>query len=256
MIKLSAGLVAFILPVAAAAQADACFPGCRSGFVCIAAQCVSACNPLCAAGETCTANGECLPAAPLVSPVAAVAPIVQVPVIELERSEPRPTAGWARGAAVMGLVFAGTLAGATAFNELFLDETSVQLPLRLALHGTGVIMAPIVAGGAGSARDANNITGSGGSRALGWLTYVLSLVSGTSQLVLGAFGLRLPYGPFMTQGLSSMSMAFFAIDGFVAAAQADSAAEVHDAREQSRLRIAPVVSVSGNGGSVGLAASF
>jgi len=253
MIKLSAGLVAFILPVAAAAQADACFPGCRSGFVCVAAQCVSACNPLCAAGETCTANGECVPSAPRL--IAAVAPVVQAPVIELERTEPRPTAGWARGAAVMGLVFAGTLAGASAFNELFLDESSVQLPVRYVLHGAGAIMAPIVAGGAGSARDVGDVSGSRGSRAVGWLSYVLSLVSGSSQLILGAFGLRVPYGPFLTQGLSSLSMAFFAIDGFVAASQADSAL-AHDAREQSRLRIAPVVSVNGNGGSVGFAASF
>lgn len=37
-----------------------CAPTCRSGFVCIAGDCVSACNPACGPGETCTSEGECL----------------------------------------------------------------------------------------------------------------------------------------------------------------------------------------------------
>jgi hypothetical protein len=45
--------------VSAAAGEAACFPACRSGFVCDpAGRCVSACNPPCDAGERCEA-GEC-----------------------------------------------------------------------------------------------------------------------------------------------------------------------------------------------------
>jgi hypothetical protein len=43
----------------AAAQ---CVPECRSGYVCVEGQCVSACNPPCAAGERCTAEAECVAA--------------------------------------------------------------------------------------------------------------------------------------------------------------------------------------------------
>lgn len=36
-----------------------CVPPCRIGFVCVAKECVSACNPPCGRGETCTGAGEC-----------------------------------------------------------------------------------------------------------------------------------------------------------------------------------------------------
>jgi hypothetical protein len=53
-----------------------CVPACRSGFVCITGQCVSACNPPCSAGMSCTSTGECLapPSAPPVAVNAAPAP--------------------------------------------------------------------------------------------------------------------------------------------------------------------------------------
>ena len=39
--------------------APPCVPSCREGFVCINAQCVSACNPPCASNQICTAAGVC-----------------------------------------------------------------------------------------------------------------------------------------------------------------------------------------------------
>jgi hypothetical protein len=48
-------------PPAPPAAEAACFPACRSGFVCHQGQCVSLCNPPCAGGERCLANGECEP---------------------------------------------------------------------------------------------------------------------------------------------------------------------------------------------------
>jgi hypothetical protein len=50
------------------AEAAACFPSCRSGFLCSAGQCISACNPPCAAGETCTAAAECVTNVPAPPP--------------------------------------------------------------------------------------------------------------------------------------------------------------------------------------------
>jgi hypothetical protein len=39
-----------------------CLPSCRTGYLCVGGQCVSACNPICGAGEMCTERGECVPA--------------------------------------------------------------------------------------------------------------------------------------------------------------------------------------------------
>jgi hypothetical protein len=39
---------------------DGCMPDCRSGYVCVQRQCVSACNPLCPEGQVCTADGQCI----------------------------------------------------------------------------------------------------------------------------------------------------------------------------------------------------
>jgi hypothetical protein len=47
-------------PAPATDASGACVPTCRSGYTCIAGQCISACNPPCAAGEQCTASGECV----------------------------------------------------------------------------------------------------------------------------------------------------------------------------------------------------
>lgn len=41
-----------------------CEPACRSGFVCLRDECVSACNPVCDADERCTDDGECVPDGP------------------------------------------------------------------------------------------------------------------------------------------------------------------------------------------------
>src|SRR5690349_2439838 len=47
-----------------AVAAKECLPACRTGYLCMEGQCVSACNPPCAAWELCTANGECIARAP------------------------------------------------------------------------------------------------------------------------------------------------------------------------------------------------
>jgi hypothetical protein len=49
--------------------ADDCLPACRSGFVCVRGQCVSACNPPCPAGQQCV-NAECVYAAQSAPPPA------------------------------------------------------------------------------------------------------------------------------------------------------------------------------------------
>lgn len=59
-----------------AAWAQECVPACRSGYVCVDAQCVSACNPPCGNGESCV-GGECVAPAPPPQQSAAPAPYPQ-----------------------------------------------------------------------------------------------------------------------------------------------------------------------------------
>jgi S1-C subfamily serine protease len=65
-------------PAAGAPEQAACVPGCRSGFLCLAGQCVSGCNPPCESAMVCAAGGECVPAAaPAIAPqlTSAAAPL-------------------------------------------------------------------------------------------------------------------------------------------------------------------------------------
>ncbi|HXK18678.1 MAG TPA: hypothetical protein VNG33_12795, partial [Polyangiaceae bacterium] len=60
--------------------AAACFPACRSAYVCLEGRCVSACNPPCAANERCTAAATCeLAAPPPVAPPPAAPPPAAAP---------------------------------------------------------------------------------------------------------------------------------------------------------------------------------
>ncbi|HJK90550.1 MAG TPA: hypothetical protein RMH85_07335 [Polyangiaceae bacterium LLY-WYZ-15_(1-7)] len=50
-----------LLANATRANAQACEPACRDGYVCVSGACMSPCQPACAAGELCGADGECRP---------------------------------------------------------------------------------------------------------------------------------------------------------------------------------------------------
>ena len=63
---------------APASEAAACVPGCRSGFLCLQGQCVSACNPLCGPGQVCVVRAEqaeCIAS----EPMAGMAPMSMQP---------------------------------------------------------------------------------------------------------------------------------------------------------------------------------
>src|SRR5688572_32070037 len=74
---------------ATAQTGGACFPQCRSGYLCLKGQCISACNPACANGQRCQ-SGECVPmtTSPPLAPVPA--PFVPAPVAPMPA--PPPTA--------------------------------------------------------------------------------------------------------------------------------------------------------------------
>jgi hypothetical protein len=70
---LVAAALCFGIGTGRAARADdaACFPECRSGYVCHQGRCISRCNPPCDASETCTDAGSCVARKPAPGAIAA-----------------------------------------------------------------------------------------------------------------------------------------------------------------------------------------
>ena len=90
-------LVMLLTAVGTHALAEDCIPSCRSGFVCVRAQCVSACNPPCEAGLECRSDGECV--SPRAAEPAVTSPVAPPPSVEAA-SEPSVQTGFALNASI------------------------------------------------------------------------------------------------------------------------------------------------------------
>lgn len=132
----------------------ACFPACRSGFVCSKGQCISRCNPLCATDETCTATGECVPSRGLTVPSAGQ-PAPPVTAIA-PTSSPASTSAvhvhdgfYLRlGIGLGGASFAGEVTSPNpALDGAGFEGRAVAIPVEVAIGGTP---APGVVVGLGS----------------------------------------------------------------------------------------------------------
>jgi hypothetical protein len=207
-----------------------CTPACRSGFLCLQGQCVSACNPPCAAGETCAESGECLrpPPPPNVT-------IVQGPV------GPPPDPGWASGAGVFGIVAGLGVIGLAVGSEMTKDEQMPSLPLGIAATGLTAIAGPITGIGGSSARGSAGVTGAPGLRIAGWLGYALMLLDASVLIGLGVAEIEPPDGVILSVGLlGGSSLACLASDAFISAAQAKDALAAAP-RSASHFKLTPSV---------------
>lgn len=159
---------------------NACLPACRSGYVCLQNQCVSACNPPCSAGETCEPDGRCVSACDPVcpsgqhctgpgvcSPTVTAAPVAApastyrapAPAVGEYTAQSQPGVRDKRfhdgfylrlGLGVGVLLGKAELAGASGETPGLFDEVGVvgvAIPVELALGGTP---APGFAIGVGS----------------------------------------------------------------------------------------------------------
>lgn len=91
-----------------------CRPSCRTGYVCVDGECVSACNPPCAAEETCTAEGECVveerpPAAPAPAAAAEGTWGGEAPASEWNAPRVEPERPFEGTQGYVGTSFGGTL---------------------------------------------------------------------------------------------------------------------------------------------------
>jgi hypothetical protein len=211
-----------------------CYPACRRGFVCSMGECVSRCNPPCAAGQQCLETGECVapesPAQPSVTPQYApqYTPPPQPPAYVPEpyerpttRAGLRVTTGWAVGAGIYGAISMAVVAALTITSL----ATYYQAPVPTIIGAIATIFfaisAPIVAGGAGSARHSRQVSGALGARIVGWILYGLTLASAVISVALGAAGLSVPIPLIVTLGGGGvLSLLCFTLDAFISAGQA------------------------------------
>jgi hypothetical protein len=220
LIALVAATVAALPVRTAAAGDDACFPACRSGYLCHQGRCVSACNPPCGAGETCTAAGECVSAAPVPPPVRAT--LVGEAPVTLVGPAPAVDPGWARGAFYFGIAAAVVDVALTAAVVVTNPKEAALSrnwgALSIATFG---VTAPLVALGGASARTNPGVTGHPRLRLASWVGYGLTL-GGAAYLLLRSHRKVIDDNDILVVGaLGTLSTVGFAIDAYASAAQAE-----------------------------------
>lgn len=142
------------------ALGDACFPPCRSGYLCDGSRCVSRCNPPCANGEVCADDGSCIRRSPDIvggserADLEPVEPPVEAKQRERERyrMSPRLTLHGliSLGAMVRAKVGEVGLTGAIGYRQNLLPQFGIHVRL-----GAGVAAATT------SSQDSNgNVTSS------------------------------------------------------------------------------------------------
>jgi hypothetical protein len=222
------GVVFAALSLAAAGPARAqspagdaaCFPACRSGYLCHEGRCVSACNPLCGASETCTATGECIPAAPVAPPSPSLFVDDQPPTAAASGHE--VDAGWARGAFYFG---ATSVALDVALTAAIVAANPAKADLARNLGGLSVVVfgvtAPLTALGGASARNQAAVTGHPRLRVASWVGYALTL--GEVAWLLGrSYNKVIGDGWVVSVGvLGALSSLGFTLDARTSASQAE-----------------------------------
>jgi hypothetical protein len=201
---------------AQAAAEAACFPACRSGFLCHEGRCISACNPPCGAGETCTGAAQCVPTVPA------------TPTVFLSEAAPADVpppvadAGWARGAFYFGatsVVIDVALTTAVVMTNPQQPSTSRTLGgLSIAVFGVTV---PFLALGGGSARSHPEVRGHFGLRVASWVGYALTL-GGAAVLLARSHHKIMDDKPIIAVGaLGALSTLGFTLDARASAMQAE-----------------------------------
>lgn len=248
-----------------------CMPQCRAGFTCVSGQCVSACNPACPAGNVCSSDGTCIPEAVLNTPVAAmcspacpagmvcspagtcVVPGTIVgptyaPAAPIVPTFDRRMAAKATSRGVFSLVSAGIAwglgfaAGAYRLQDenCAFDCDDSPLP-EAAIGGVMVlftaIVGPIASGGGRAGRRAGG-EGIGALRAVGWISYALTLVGGVAMLAAAGVEADVPSPAiFAVAALGGTSFLSFGIDALVAGKSARARAN------EAQRNLSPAVSL-------------
>ena len=203
-------------------------------------------------GERICAKGECVApqgtAAATPAPLPAVAPAPLAPAPSAVDFANRPMllkpSHWAHPAGVTGLVMGSLVVGFGVLSAVFNGDTVPSVSMGVLALLCGAIGAPIVAIGGSSARFDDSVTGSPGTRVVGWVGYGLAMALGAVMVVLGIEGVTFTNGLILAvAGLGASSLACLAVDAFTAAGQADELIARLSPRAE-RPRLAPFLTLS------------
>jgi hypothetical protein len=152
------------------------------------------------------------------------------------QSLPHASPGWAKGAAVYGIVAGAVALGLTIGAENTKSHTYPAAPLGGAATGLFALSLPIVAIGGASARDNPLVVGSPGLRIWGWIGYGLAIAD--AAYLLSYVGKREPAdGAILSVGLGgATSLTLFIIDAFMSASQAEALADYEAGRAPRATR--------------------
>ncbi len=146
---------------------------------------------------------------------------------------PQASPGWARGAAVYGIVAGAVVLGLAIAAENTKSHTYPSAPLGGAGTGLFALSVPIVAVGGASARDNPAVVGEPGLRLWGWIGYGITLANAL-YLLSYAGKQSPPDGAILSGGLGgATALTLFIIDAFVSASQAQAIAD-YEARRAPR----------------------
>lgn len=240
---------------------SACNPACPADHVCASdgtcipeavlnAPVTAMCSPVCPTGMVCTSAGTCVVPGS-VGATGYGAPSYGPPPAPIVPTFDRRLAAKASSRGVFSLVSAGIAwglgfaAGAYRLQDESCDGFSVDCddsPLpEAAIGGVMVlftaIVGPIASGGGRAGRRAGG-SGIGALRAIGWISYVLTLVGGVAMLAAAGAEAEVPSSAiFGVAALGGTSFLCFGVDALVAGSQARARAN------ETQRNLAPAVSL-------------
>jgi hypothetical protein len=153
--------------------------------------------------------------------------------------------------------------GAGIYGIVTMAVTATLIGVTLGLYGSGsssaivgavttiffAVSNPIVAAGAGSARNGGQVAGLLGARVVGWILYGLTLATAVVMVGLGLANVTVPVPIIVALGAGALlSTLFMSLDAFVSASQART---LKEEMRSNALRHAPffglVPSTTGKG---------
>lgn len=149
-------------------------------------------------------------------------------------------AGWARTAGYLGIGTAVVVGGLTAATVASDEDQDTALPLGIVTTVIGGVMIPVVAIGAGSARDNPAVVGLPTLRTSSWVSYGLALAD--ALVLIGLSIGETPASPLVTGSvgvLGVLSCTGMTLDAFESASQAEDGGGLKAAG--SGVRVAPFI---------------
>jgi hypothetical protein len=273
MTSVLAGVMVVSMPASGEERlAQECVPACRTGFLCHRGECISACNPPCESGSICTNQGECVSAcnppcptshrcldtgecavspAPVAAPAPMASPALGDAPVESAAAAPPAAAGWARSAAIFGIVLSVVTLGLTV-AIVANEDPDFGIPAGIVATVLVASGVPVIAVGGSSARGDPRVIGLPAWRLAGWIAYGFAVLDAAVLIGLAADDARIGRGLIAGVGaLGIVGVIAFTLDAFESASEAERLVE-SGGRATTGPRLQPFIALvpDGSGSAV------